>query len=338
MTHQKEDGLLSHDPQSERLRSWARRTVSAVDAHVDRDALRGWAEHHDPDLARDHALPALVTFESDHGAHQTLHAPRILLGRFSPQHGPVDLIPALLFDHELYRISAPHALIELTSVGWTLRAVSPRALTRLNDRELIPHDGVTQLSHGDMLTLGVTTWRVLMHDDARAEWERSREALLGATLEPSLFLSRAGGICGPMFSMTERRPHVVGRAFSLDVHEPPPQPDWDLSGLPEHERRYVAFRHAELRPVDTIDWEVAPLSPRHKVYVNRAAVDDPVLLRPGDEIGLGALTFLFHHPTAEAPPALRPEPDLPAVVDWAREHTRPRDLAIPDHDAREEDP
>jgi pSer/pThr/pTyr-binding forkhead associated (FHA) protein len=315
---------VSHDPQRERLRSWARRTASAVDARVDRDALRGWTERHDPDLRRPHALPPLVTLESDEGAHQTLHAPRVLIGRFSPQHGPVDLVPALLYDHELYRVSAPHALVELTSAGWTVRAVSPRALTRLGQRELTPHDGVAPLSHGDTLTLGVTSWRVLLHDDARADWERAREALLGSSPEPALFLSRAGGICGPRFPLPERRAHVLGRAFSLDTPDPPTQPDWDLCGLPEHERRYVAFRHAELRPLDAHDWEVAPLSPRHKVYVNRVPIDDPVLLHPGDELGLGALTFLFHHPAAEAPPA-RPEPDLPAVVDWTREHTRPRD-------------
>ena len=311
--------------------------MSTVDARVDRDALRGWAEHHDPDLQRPHALPALITLESDEGAHQTLHAPRALIGRFSPQHGPVDLIPAHLYDHELYRVGAPHALVELTSVGWTLRAVSPRALTMLGDRELTPHDGVTPLSEGDTVTLGVTSWRVRLHDGARADWERAREALLSQSIEPSLFLSRAGGICGPRYTFSERRPHVLGRAFSLDVPDPPSQPDWDLCGLPEHERRYVAFRHAALRPVDAIDWEVAPLSPRHKVYVNRVPIDDPVLLRPGDELGLGALTFLFHHPAAEAPP-LRTEPDLPSVVDWTREHTRPRDLTLADSDATEEDP
>ena len=325
---------MSKEHETERLRYWARRTSGALDAHVDLDAVRGWAEPRDPSLDAAHALPPLLSLESPDGAHQSLHGPRALIGRFSPHHGPVDLTPMHLYDHELYRLSAPHALLELTSSGWTARSVSPRVVTAISGREL-RLGAALPLVTGDTLTLGVHTWRVTAHEDARARWERAREELLGADLEPSLFLSRFGAICGPRHILSGRRPHVLGRAFSLDGHAAPAQPDWDLCGLPERERRYVAFRHAELRPVGARDWEVASLGARQRVYVNRVAVDDePVLLTPGDEVGLGAITFLFHNPLHEAP-LERAEPDLPEVVDWDRDHTSPRQrpLSIPREEA-----
>jgi hypothetical protein len=124
----------------------------------------------------------------------------------------------------------------------------------------------------------------------------------------ALFLKRHGGLCGPRLKLEPGSSPVIGR-FS-----PRSQPDWELSGLPEHERRHIAYRHAQLRPIAQ-GWEIIPLTERHRVYINRQAINGPTRLTTGDEVGLGSVLLHFHYPDGgEAP--WRRKLQVPTLVDW----------------------
>ena len=327
----------------------ARERASARSAHlrepleqrVDLDALRGWRERRAPALRSAHLLPGLARLvrltpgpgSGPEGPRQAwaIHGPEVLLGRYHTTHGPVDLGLEGLLDHELYRLGAPHLRLKLHERGhWRVMTLSPSARTELNGAALAQTQREHDLVDGDVLTVGVVALRFEVQPEAdRARWMRLREDVLRTEERPALFLKRAGGICGPRHALDGPEGAVIGRAFPEAASLARPrhwaahrEPDWDLSGSREHERRYIAPRHVALRPIHDHDWEIHPLSERQRTFVNRVEITEPRALVPGDEIGLGTVLFHFHHPQA-AEPSRRHTIRLPHIVDWHHERAAP---------------
>ncbi len=290
---------------------------------IDLDILRGWAERRDPALRQEHALPPLarlVPLES--GIVETLHGPDVLVGRYHPQYGPVDVILRELEDHQNYRLGAPHLHLTLSDDGvWTLRTLSPGARTLVGEDELEAPNQPHPLDHGDVVTLGCVRYRFETSGLALGEWEEARARLLDEAGGPALFLCRRGGPCGPRAALDEAHPLVVGRSF------PPPgavpagsawdgraQPDWDLAGLYEEERKFIAFEHLRLESIGGV-WHAEPLAARRRTFVNRIDIIDVTPLSLGDELALGSVVFYLHQPAPGARPA-RKAIEPPAVVDW----------------------
>lgn len=291
----------------------------------DLDVLRGWKETRDPSLMHPHKVPPLahLTYRRAGGEHTvSIHGPDVYLGRFHPQHGPVDLLLEGLDDHELYKISAPHARVTLGEDGqWYVRPLAPAAFTYINDRLLSDTRERYGLSSGDTLRLGVVPFEFSTAEIAFEAWRERQKELLLAIESPSLFLMRAGAVCGPHFLLSTRQRTVIGRGFPSSLGNGLSQPDWDLAGLRDEERKHIGLRHIEVW-CEGQDWFVLPMSPRQRTFVNRVEITGVTPLMPGDEIGLGAVVFHFHHPSNIRASFDRRSVELPAIVNWREEHAR----------------
>lgn len=318
------DDASFSDPRSESGAAVHEGSVCCVDI----DALRGWKEHRLPELREEHRLPALARLvrlddTATPVADHPIHGPRVVLGRYQPRHGPVDLRFARLLDHQRYRLGAPHAHLEHIDGQWHLQMVAPRAQTSVNERDLTHLHSATPLHDGTELTLGVTRFRFRTSDVSLLDWRRFRGQLLEQIDEPTLFLKRRGGICGPRRRLSKHQPLLLGRSHpepgtlpGTDEWPPPADNSWDLSGLFGRERKYVAFRHAAIEWTDE-SWAIRPLSDRRHSFVNRRRIREPTALEGGDEIGLGSVLFYFAHPGDDPGEAVRPP--VPEVVDWCQD-------------------
>jgi hypothetical protein len=288
------------------------RCEETLEALVDLSVLRGWSEPRSAMLRAEHLLPCLATLslEEAHDAALVLgvYGPEVLVGRYHPPHGPVDLLPTGLRDHELYKLGAPHARLKLEDDGgWSIRPLAPSMVTLVNGVSVRAGD-VAALGERSRIVMGVTAWRFERCEVTLGQWERLAHDLLQTEGGAALFLKRHGGLCGPRLKLEPGSSSVIGR------HSPRSAPEWELSGLPEHERRHIAYRHAQLRPVSQ-GWEIVPLTERHRVYINRQAISGPTRLNPGDEVALGSVLFHFHYPAGgEAP--WRKNLQMPSLVDW----------------------
>lgn len=322
-------------------RARMRRLQQPLHRHISLDALRGWRERRDATLDSAHVLPALAhltLIEPPLDANASsppplswdVHAPELIIGRYNHSIGPVDLSFHGLLDYELYTITTPHLkLLQLDEQRWRIIRLSPQAIVKLNDELIETLHTEHPIASGDLLTLGVVTFRFDDVSDGLTvhRWQRKHEDLLRTQTQAAIFLKRHGGICGPRYSLDLARACVLGRSFpsqdslSTPSHWPSlTPPDWDLSGLRDHERRHIAFRHAVCTPLHDQDWEISALSLRHEVTVNRIAIAESTPLRDGDEIGLGGTLFHFHNPLASKP-STRHTIKLPNSVDWHSEHS-----------------
>ena len=314
---------------------------------IDLDVLRGWDEHDDEALRQKHRLPALARLVRldgpSAGRVEPVCGPEVLMGRYHPQHGPVDLMFEGLEDYELYRLGAPHLHLSMDDEAqWKLRAISPSVDTRVNGT-LIDHPaGSHPIEHQDELSLGRIQFRFETADISLSSWEQARLELLEEVESPALFLLRRGGPCGPFKVLDERTPSMVGRSFPAPGSLPGrhswdsvPPPDWDLAGLYEFERKYIGFEHIGIE-YDGDQWQIEPLSTRRKTFVNRHEILEPTALASGDEIALGTVLLVFHEPAAEVQPA-RKGIEPPAVVDWQEGSTPILDEA-PDEPAEPAEP
>lgn len=300
--------------------------VDKVDDILDLDALRGWRELRDPTLRASHRLPALARLILlDHRDRPQdsyeIHGDDLLLGRFQPHYAPVDLAFHRLKDHELYRLGAPHIHLAIHNDSWQLQALSPQSITALNDRLVPELRSPNPLKDGDLLTLGVTRFRFETAQSSRSSWLQERARLLAQVDAPALFLKRDGSPCGPYRTLSQDEPLLLGRTFPepglLPGTKDWPAADantWDLSGLYDHERRHLSFRHARIQ-LQHGRWVIEPLTGRQRTFVNRIAISSPIPLEAGDEIGLGNVLFRFHHPHRSIDDSTPRY--VPAVPDWS---------------------
>lgn len=305
------------------------------DLIFDLDVLRGWKEIRDDGLRSEHALPALgvlVCHEGDPEQRRefSLHGPETYVGRYHPQNGPVDVILGGLEDHEVYRLSAPHARFVMSARGdWSVRPMSPAATTNLNGTPLIDTRQQYSLKSGDTVTLGALDFHFRSTGVSYDEWLAKKKQILVGEDKTGLFLMRAGGICGPNILAAKGGRITVGRSFPRrgDLAQGPwrseEQPDWDLARLFEWERKFIGFLHAAIKQVDD-QWYIEPISQRQRTFVNRLEVSGETPLMPGDEIGLGSVLFHFHDPSDIRASTESHTAELPAVVNWREEHTNPR--------------
>lgn len=305
------------------------------DGLFDLDVLRGWKEVRDQELAAEHALPALgkLVCRDDEGRVRrefAIHGPEVYVGRYHPQNGPVDVILTGLGDHEIYRLSAPHVRIVMSQHGdWSVRPMTPAASTELNGRSLVDTRQQHPMEDGDKLMLGATEFVFRTAGVSYDDWIDGKKKILVDVEQTGLFLMRNGGICGPHKLAPSEGELVLGRSFPLrDELATGPwrteeQPDWNLAGLAEWERRFIGFKHARLSWVDD-QWYIEPLSPRQRTFVNRLEVSTATPLMPGDEVGLGSVLFHFHDPADIRASTESHTAELPAVVNWREESTNPR--------------
>lgn len=305
------------------------------DLVFDLDVLRGWKEVHDEVLRGEHALPALAVLvcrEPDRSVRYEfrIHGPETYVGRYHPQNGPVDIILAGLEDHEVYKLSAPHIRLVMSERGnWTLRPMTPAAITKLNGRPLMDARQTESLVNGDVITLGTLEFEFKTTGVSYDEWLEVKKAILVGEDETGLFLMRAGGICGPSIIAPRGGRIVLGRSFpgrgdlSTGPWRGEEQPDWNLAGLWEWERKFIGFVHAAITEIDE-QWYIEPLSVRQRTFVNRLEVSATTALMPGDEIGLGSVLMHFHDPSDIRASTHSHTAELPAVVNWREEHTNPR--------------
>lgn len=305
------------------------------DLVFDLDVLRGWKEVHDDGLRGEHALPALAVLvcrNEDRSVRYEfrIHGPETYVGRYHPQNGPVDVILAGLEDHEVYRLSAPHVRLVMSERGsWTVRPMTPAAVTKLNGRTLVDPRQTESLVHGDMLTLGTLEFEFKTTGVAYDAWLGAKKAILVNEDETGLFLMRAGGIAGPSIIAPRGGRIVLGRSFprradlAQGAWRSEEQPDWNLAGLWEWERKFIGFVHAAVTEVDD-QWYIEPISTRQRTFVNRLEISEATALMPGDEIGLGSVLMHFHDPADIRASTHSHTAELPAVVNWREEHTSPR--------------
>ena len=186
-------------------------------APFDLDFLRGWKENCDPLLSAPHRVSPLADLVYERTTASVvvgIHGPDVYIGRFHPQHGPVDLLVDGLDDHELYKISAPHARISYgEGKSWFVRPLSPSSFTYINDRLLSDTRERYLLADGDILRLGVVPFRFNVSTLGFEAWRTQQKELLLACEEPSLFLMRAGAVCGPHYVLPSDQKTVVGRSF-----------------------------------------------------------------------------------------------------------------------------
>lgn len=293
----------------------------------DLDILRGWKEQIAEGLKTPHLVPPLAKLIGPRNLEFPIHGVDVYVGRFHPQHGPIDVQFEGLMDHELYRISAPHARICLEEDGlWKIRHLSPSAVTHLNGTPILDTREWVEITHGDMLKFGVVEFEFQLTGVNQDEWKKRQKALLLAIDKPSLFLMRAGSACGPSYTLDSTgKKTLIGRSFP-DVILPDrnrrlKRPDWDLAGLNDDERKFVGFRHLELW-CESDNWYLNPLSARQRTYVNRVEISGLTPLMPGDELGLGSVLFHFHHPSNIRLLIDRRTVELPAIVNWREERAR----------------
>lgn len=301
----------------------------------DLDVLRGWKDQYDAALRAEHALTPLariVCREPDQRVRYDfrIHGPETYVGRYHPQNGPVDIVFAGLDDHEVYKLSAPHVRFVMNEHGaWTVRPMTPAAVTCLNGRPLADTRQAVPLVSGDTLTLGALDFEFKTTGTPYSEWLRMRSRILATEQHTSLFLVRSGAIAGPRIRLPRGGRVVLGRSFPATsdlaagawrAHE---QPDWDLAGLYEWERKFIGFIHAAIAEVDK-QWVIEPISTRQRTFVNRLEVTAKTPLMPGDEIGLGSVLFHFHDPSDAHAFVRTHTAELPEVVNWREEHTNPR--------------
>lgn len=260
----------------------------------------------------------------------SLHGPETYVGRYHPQNGPADVILEGLDDHEVYRLSAPHVRLQMNTRGdWTVRPLTPAAVTQLNGTTLADTRQQFALQSGDVLRLGTVDFEFKTTGVSYDDWLEQKKSILVDTNETTLFLKRAGGICGPRVTAPRDGRVVLGRSFPLrDELSVGPwrieaQPDWNLAGLYEWERKFIGFRHAMLQMIDD-QWHIEPLSVRQRTFVNRLEISARTPLMPGDEIGLGSVLFHFHDPSDIRRSTETHTAELPAVVNWREENTSPR--------------
>jgi hypothetical protein len=290
---------------------------------IDLDVLRGWSESRDPQLRAEHRLAPLARLiKLDGDQVETLHGPEVLVGRYHPQHGPVDVILRGLQDHENYRLGAPHLHMTLgEDAQWTLRSVSPGVESQVGEQVVGGPNQPHPIDDGDILTVGCARYRFETSGLTLAEWEAARAHLLAGADGPALFLCRRGGPCGPHVQLADEQALVVGRSFPKPDQLPGgrswegwQQPDWDLAGLYEDERKFIAFEHAHLEQRGP-SWHLRPVASRRRTFVNRLEIIDATPLSGGDEVALGSCLFLFWEPS-RADTAARKAIEPPAVVDW----------------------
>lgn len=306
---------------------------------VNLDVLRGWSQTIDPQLQRPHALPALAQLvHLDSGHVEPLHGPDLLIGRYYPPNGPVDIVLSALQEHERYRLGAPHLQLTLDEAGqWRASHLAPGTGTGVGARWFEDYNQQHPVNDGDILTLGCARYRFEQQDVALSAWKKACMALLKKAQKPALFLCRSGAPCGPMVELSPDTTRVIGRTLppsgDRTVRTPwdhsahhPGQPDVDLAGLYPGEAQSISFLHAAIRPAQPPDAEVhapegaasfrvTPISTRQKTFVNRQEISDSATLQHGDELALGSVFFYLHSPEqtlqiARAP--LRP----PALIDW----------------------
>lgn len=298
---------------------------AALESIVDLDALRGWSESQDPALRKPHRLPDLARLDELDG-HGTSHTyavrnPDVLIGRSHFRHPPVDISLHRLQDFQLYRLGTPHAQLFLDDDGWKLRVLTLRCPTQINGRSICDEDPPQLVRDGDELVLGVTRFRFSTTETSLGKWQRCRRQFLKNIDEPALLLERHGAPCGPHRRLSSNTPLVVGRTHpapgvvtdTMDWPEADPH-FWDLSGLYDHERTYLAFRHASVEH-DGNGWTLRSLSTGHQLFVNGDALSEPTQLQPGDRIGVGSVTLRFYDP-ATAWHSLWTAA-IPEIVDWS---------------------
>lgn len=300
-----------------------------VETLIDLDTLRGWSEYRDDSLRAAHRLPPLAGLhlvKEKRGVKHTrsyyLYGEDLLLGRFQAHYSPVDLQFADFEDHELYKLGAPHVRIYLHEDVWNLQVISPRTETRINGALITELRTDYPLLNDDRLHLGIAELRFQCMANQLPTNLAASETLIQRAQSPSLHLLRQGGLAGPFKSLPSQGPLSLGRSHPNPGHLPDTEdwPNhvplfWDLSGLFDHERRHIGFRHAQLFFRDQ-DWFLEPLCSRQRTFVNRIQIQNPVKLEPNDEIGLGTILFRFYDPTS-APPKSHRVPVIPKVVDWS---------------------
>ena len=304
-------------------------TVIKSEQRFDLDVLRGWSEARSTELDSEHILPALATLTAFHpdGTERTtigLHGTEVYLGRFHPQQGPVDVLLSQFEDHEIYRFSAPHARFILERNQWYVKPSSPVCTTELNGTPLLDTRQQYPIEDGDEVTLGCIDFLFRISEISFDDWLEAKKQAFKKVRETALFLVRHGGVCGPTFPLGDRDRVVVGRNFPVlrPGWEQEEQPDWNLAGVTEHERKFIAFRHISLSRQDK-DWVIEPLTGRQRTYVNRLEITGPTTLMPGDEIGLGSVLLHFHDPSQFDASTQRRTAELPTVVNW-HEGTNPK--------------
>ncbi len=299
----------------------------------DLDVLRGWKEVRAGDLRDEHCLPALAMLVRTDGSSRSsfaLHGPELYIGRYHPQNGPADIVLDGLADHEVYRLSAPHVRAQMSERGeWTIRPMTPAAITEINGSALTDTRRGYAISSGDTLRLGNVKFEFKSTGVTYDEFLQSKKSALIDVDATSLFLKRAGGICGPRITADADGRTIIGRSFpardelSVGPWRAADQPDWNLAGLFEWERKYIGFRHAALEKIDD-QWMIEPLSQRQRTFVNRLEISSATPLMPGDEVGLGSVLFHFHDPSDMRRSTHSHTAELPAVVNWREENTNPR--------------
>ncbi len=297
-----------------------------VEALVDLQRLRGWPEVHDPSLRAPHQLPALAELIQldEKGPSQNshrIHGPYVIVGRSHFRHPPVDLSLYGLQDHQLYRLGSPHAQFFVDDERWYLRILAPRSTSALNGDPLLRGDAPRALSTGDEIRLGATTFRFFPLTTRLDEWRHQKQNLLEELQTPALLLERKGAVCGPLHDLDAKTPLVIGRSHPGPNTFPDtshwPQLDnhfWDLSGVYDQERTFLAFRHAGVEYRNG-KWVLCPLSPGYKTFLNAKPIAEAEPLHSGDRIGLGSLILRFRDP---AQPHRSPRSSLiPDFVDWS---------------------
>lgn len=310
-----------------------RNSDADLEEYFELDVLRGWREVRDRELVAAHALPALaalIQIDSETGELDRIeiHGPDVIVGRFQPQYGPVDLVPGNLRDHENYRLGVPHLYVRCDETGWGIRLLTTSSATYLAGEKLEESDRYYSVSHGDELKLGVARFVFESCEKSLECWQDVRGKLLREVDGPALFLKRNGGICGAFLRLDRAKASVIGRT-SPEKGEVPgtqgwlqvPVPEWDLAGLEDRDRKHIAFRHARVL-WDEGHWWIEPMSQRQWTFVNRQRVRGLTRLEAGDEVGLGSVLFYFHDGQwAEGAVNLeRTRIELPEVLTWNDGH------------------
>ncbi len=292
-----------------------------LEKYFELDVLRGWREVRDAELAAEHRLPKLAElvqvrdvqagggvsgggWAGVEGERIGIYGPDVILGRFQPQQGPVDLAPGRLEDHENYRLGVPHLYFRFDVLrGWKMRLLTSQAATRLDGEEIDDLARTYPVRSGSVLELGVVRFVFESYAQGAEEleaWLEARRRLVEEVGGPALYLKRNGGICGPCFRLEAGKTAVIGRTAPGKGEIPGTArwsdraalPDWDLAGLEEGLRKYIGFRHAKMRYAEG-SWWVEPVSLRQWTYVNRVRIRGMTKLQSGDEIGLGSVLFHF---------------------------------------------
>src|SRR5690554_3724779 len=147
-----------------------------LDEYFELDVLRGWREVHDLNLSALHALPvlaALVQMDSEMVELDRIeiHGPDVILGRFQPQNGPVDLVPGRLLDHENYRLGVPHLYLRFDETGWSIRLLTTTCPTYLAGEKIEETDRYYGVNHGDELKLGVVRFVFESGEQPLGAWQ-----------------------------------------------------------------------------------------------------------------------------------------------------------------------